>query len=496
MSEEFSNEIRQVYKTLDNFLNKYCKSRILQKFFSESLESLFYAMIIKNFFSNLTQVNINEYSLPKGQINKIKLDFKKLISNVKKGSTLSQLGCLISLNDYNDFKNEIRTRYNDFYIIITFIENKINYKAIKGNVEKYTKKLNKAGRPSKDMHLILVTRILEKYIEKKAKLPSGSFIAKIVENVTVSSVNEISKDLVSSLYKDLSKMINYEEKCRKKDEKEIYKIWKTPIDLFEGLIKISSEAAEQHYTTIEQTTDDNNKFTHEALIKLHGRAIHISNEILVLIKAGYADGAMARWRSLHELSVVALFLIDNNDNISKRYLDHVYVKNYKESVDYRKYYRKLNYAALGRKAIFDINKDYKRVKNLYGKDFNDDYGWIPKSILKNRNFRSLENHVKLDILRPSYRMASNAVHSGAKGFWRLGLSEDLQESLLLTGPSVYGLADPLQNSVMSLLHITLSVLNLSPDFNSVLNMKVMSGWSIEIPTLVVQIQDSIEMTED
>lgn len=496
MSEEFSNEIRQVYKTLEDFLNKYCKSRILQKFFSESLESLFYATIIKNFFSNLTQVNINEYSLPKGQINKIKLDFKKLISNVKKGSTLSQLGCLISSNDYNDFKNEIKTKYNDFYIIVTFIENEIDYNAIKRNVEKYTKKLNKAGLPSKDMHLILVTRILEKYIEKKAKLPSGSFIAKTVENVTVRSVNEISKDLVSSLYKDLSKMINYEEKCRKEYEKEIYKIWKTPIDLFGGLIRISSEAVEQHYTTIEQTTDDNNKFKHEALIKLHGRAIHVSNEISVLIKAGYADGAMARWRSLHELSVVTLFLFDNNDNISKRYLDHVCVKNYKESVDYRKYYKKLNYAALGRKVIIDINKDYKRVKSLYGKDFNDDYGWIPKSILKNRNFRSLEDHVKLDILRPFYRMASNAVHSGAKGFYRLGLSEDLQESFLLTGPSAYGLADPLQNSAMSLLHITLSVLNLSPDFNSALNMKAMFEWSIEIPTLVAQIEDSMEMIED
>jgi hypothetical protein len=41
--------------------------------------------------------------------------------------------------------------------------------------------------------------------------------------------------------------------------------------------------------------------------------LQIFNEILVLLKSGYADGANSRWRSLHELAVISFFLLDNNN---------------------------------------------------------------------------------------------------------------------------------------------------------------------------------------
>lgn len=58
-----------------------------------------------------------------------------------------------------------------------------------------------------------------------------------------------------------------------------------------------------------------------ALNRLFSRAYEIVGEILVLIRSGYADGALARWRSLHEVCVIAIFLSKRTDKCAEMYLE-------------------------------------------------------------------------------------------------------------------------------------------------------------------------------
>lgn len=46
----------------------------------------------------------------------------------------------------------------------------------------------------------------------------------------------------------------------------------------------------------------------DALRRLHARGCKVGMEILTLLEAGYADGAFARWRSLHETAATAYFI--------------------------------------------------------------------------------------------------------------------------------------------------------------------------------------------
>ena len=48
-----------------------------------------------------------------------------------------------------------------------------------------------------------------------------------------------------------------------------------------------------------------NPFTVEVQTRLHARACQIAREVLTLLYAGFAEGAMARWRALHELAVLS-----------------------------------------------------------------------------------------------------------------------------------------------------------------------------------------------
>ncbi len=50
-----------------------------------------------------------------------------------------------------------------------------------------------------------------------------------------------------------------------------------------------------------------------------GRACQVYREIVCLAKHGFADGAFARWRTLYELAVIALFINEYGDTVAKSY---------------------------------------------------------------------------------------------------------------------------------------------------------------------------------
>jgi hypothetical protein len=67
-------------------------------------------------------------------------------------------------------------------------------------------------------------------------------------------------------------------------------------------------------------------FTIEVQTRLHARACQIANKVAVLLGAGFAEGAIARWRSLHEVAVVSMF-IGGDEGLAERYRLHEAVES-------------------------------------------------------------------------------------------------------------------------------------------------------------------------
>ena len=65
--------------------------------------------------------------------------------------------------------------------------------------------------------------------------------------------------------------------------------------------------------------------TFDLLIKLHARACQITEEVICLLGGGFADGAMARWRSIHEISAVSL-IEEHGEGLAERYRLHEVVE--------------------------------------------------------------------------------------------------------------------------------------------------------------------------
>ena len=493
MDEDFYIDFDRVYMQIEELLGNFRKSKILQKYFRKQFVSFFYGNLINNFFDNLTQENIIEFNLPRGKISKIKNRYKDIRNEIKSALSMSSKNGKVDEKFYYNFKLTLKDDFPEFLAVMGYIENEIDIKKAKKYLKKRESEFINLGSSEENLNLRLSTAVIEAFVQDKGCQPLGTDIKKIMKNVTKESLSQIAPIFMKSLKKNRKRMLKLRRKVLHRFESRLYKRWKEPLDLLECMMKVSLESGEEQQKKI---IDNKNNFKIEALLKIHARALHISNEILVLLKAGYADGANARWRSLHELAIIALFLSHHQNEVSKRYLEHHIVKAFKEAEDYRKYYKKLGYPPFDRVAFNKLKRDKEELCRKYGKNFKADYGWIPSSIMPCINFRELEKKVKLDHWHPFYNLSSDAVHGGSKGFYRLGLMDDYQEKIMLVGPSNYGLADVMQISSFSLLRISISMLKLQLDFDSLIQMQILCEYAWEIGPKAVEIQKKIEEDEN
>jgi hypothetical protein len=499
MEHGFFKEFEKVFTEFKGCLNNYERSDILRNYFFEAYSSLVYSSLIQNFFSNLTQKNIVDSKLPKGKIGVINERYKDIKQDINSGQKFFQPGKRINEKYYRNLKLRIKKDFPEFLLIINEIEKAVDYKRISSFLKEKRKELKKTGKKpcDTDITTTFTTKALEGFIAKKKYFPYGEKLSGLMESLFQKVIPIFSDRTMRTLEKNSRKMLMEQRRYINAFEKRLYKRWQDPIDLLECLIKISLESGEAYKERLSKNPDDKNaspKTT--ALINIHGRALQIANEILTLLKSGYADGASARWRSLHELAVISFFLKAAPDEVSNRYLEHDIIKRCKDAKDYKTYYRKLGYAPLGRRTFGTLSKLKDQLCKKYDDGFESDYGWIPKSIMKDRNFRKLEEEVKLDAMHPFYNRSCHAVHGGSRGFYRLGLMEHRQNELLLAGPSNYGLADPFQNTAMSLVQVTVCLLNLNADFEGIIQMQIMLKYITEIANKAVKIQKDIEKKEN
>ena len=225
--------------------------------------------------------------------------------------------------------------------------------------------------------------------------------------------------------------------------------------------------------------------------RLHARACQIANEVVTLLNYGYADGAMARWRTLHEIAIVMNFLNAHGDNAAKRYIDHQIVESRRATREYQLHCEALNEEALSPEEVARTELAYKECIAHYGEDFGKQYGWAA-SFLKGSNpsFAAIAQSVGFEHFRPYYRMASHGVHGNPKGvFNQIGI---LNDDVLLAGPSNVGMAHPGHASAISLYQATVVLLADGPTFESLVTLRIMERLTDEIGEALIEAHTSLE----
>jgi hypothetical protein len=276
--------------------------------------------------------------------------------------------------------------------------------------------------------------------------------------------------------------------------KRLALVWGKPIDLLDLLITIAEESGSDANALLRRAARRKSPASVEVLTRLHARACQVAREIVTLLRAGFADGAMARWRTLHEISVMSEFIRVSGEEAATRYLHHQAVESKRAAVQFSQWCHVLGEKPLSKRQVDRIEKNFSDALKKYGESFKSEYGWAAES-LKNKkpNFVDIEKAAGVDYLRPYYRMASHNVHANPKGIlFRLGLTHD---EVLLVGPSNTGLADPGLSAARSVSLITCNLVLMLPGLDSIVVAKVMLSISEKIGRLFVGAENRLDRAE-
>ncbi len=88
-------------------------------------------------------------------------------------------------------------------------------------------------------------------------------------------------------------------------QERLYNRWVHPLDLYELCLYVAQNCGDYFNRKFRPKAAAENDYQFEAMVRLQAGAVRVTGEIYALLLSGYASGAQARWRTLHEIAVTA-----------------------------------------------------------------------------------------------------------------------------------------------------------------------------------------------
>ena len=278
-----------------------------------------------------------------------------------------------------------------------------------------------------------------------------SEIESLVQDTMLEAIQYAASTLLKELKRTAPKRLRGQRKLVRGFEARTFKRWKDGLDPLYILLLISFEVGSKFNELNRPSAVQDNDYRFEALVNLHARALRVAHEIHALLLSGYPDGALSRWRTLHEIAVIMTFLRHCDPMISERFVVHRQVAEHKAMKQYREYQDRANLEPIEDAQYEAARQTKESIIEDYGSEMSRDYGWAaPVLNLKNPSLLDLETHVGLDHWRPRFRWACDDIHGSYRPVGTsLGESE-AREPLLLAGASNSAFTDPAHMMAISL----------------------------------------------
>lgn len=289
-----------------------------------------------------------------------------------------------------------------------------------------------------------------------------------VKDAVETAVRESVPGLVARLEEDAPAMLENRRVWQREAERAIAQHCQEAFDRYEIVLKSASEIGEFYFEKHKPKDGDPVDLVFAALGRMVARACRIAEQVLVLLKAGYGQGALAQWRSLHEIDVVSRVLAAHDEELAERFFAHEAVESWRAMTEFQEHADALHEARYSDTEVAAQEARFDALLAKYGKRFGDPYGWAQEAMAtvdpkfeKGRVFfTDLERAAQIDHMRPYYRMASHGVHSNPKSvLWEADWWPDAPETVLLTGPSPVGFADAGHATLISLTRVVTSALH-------------------------------------
>ena len=298
-------------------------------------------------------------------------------------------------------------------------------------------------------------------------------------------IDQASEGFSNSILSTLKRKWRGERRSQRRDmagfRKRLSKRWGKGLEGLRMLVTVAREFGDGLNREGRAAGGGSNPRAFDILTRLHARACQIAEEVICLMENGFADGAMARWRTMQEISAVCYLIEQHGDSLAERYVAHQIVEARSAAIQYRKFYERLGQDPITDVEFENIESAYRSALQQYGSDFGEQYGWAVGYVGRTRRptMADIQKAANIDHLSPYYKMASHNVHANPKGvFFRLGHIGESE--VLLAGPSNAGLTDPGHATALSLMQISSALMKQNPTVDNMVAVKIMQRLADEI----------------
>ncbi|WP_332852676.1 DUF5677 domain-containing protein [Duganella sp. S19_KUP01_CR8] len=322
---------------------------------------------------------------------------------------------------------------------------------------------------------------------EKGEKDFDSIEAEIMESIQPAMLDLLPEQVLQSLMSRAPHMLRERRVSDRGFERRNFKRWRRPFDALETMVAIAEEVGEACDIEGRELAETESDYRFIALCQLFPRAILVTREIIHLLKGGFPDAALSRWRSLHELTVTAMFISENDGTIALRYLASFDFQAKRAARQYNLHATRANLEPFGEEDLADLDARCAAAIAVIGGEIKGDWGWAAPAFTKESpTFADIEKAVQMDHWRPRYKWASQHVHSGHRpSDALLGVSE-AKQPVMLVGRSNSGFTDPLHMTAVSLFQMTSTILLENPNIDRIVYARILATLSDNVGRLAVE----------
>ncbi len=320
-------------------------------------------------------------------------------------------------------------------------------------------------------------------------------------NIKLENINEdnfqkifesISKNLVETMQFNETDNINQLNQEYEDFNKRNYFRWKKGFDKLEMLRQISIKAGIEFQKEFLKYPEYENDPLLGVLMRQHANACRITGEIIHLLKGGYSDGAIARWRTLFEIAVTSLVLNRHGKECAIDYIKDGKKKSIEGMEEYQKTAEEMKVEPYSKEEMDLAIALKEEIKKEI------EYSWAIK-YTKFGKMEKLREYVGLEKWSHYYMLASKIIHADFHEMNSLMAMSEAKENILLVGQSNSGMTEPADITAITLTQITSAFLtayiqdeNTKIDYNiSMLFLSLLNKYSEDIGKEFLEIDKNI-----
>ena len=315
----------------------------------------------------------------------------------------------------------------------------------------------------------------ESFLKRIESLGQEEVSEELLYKVTTDFIEEAAENLVLNFDRSSNEKVHSMRLLEDDFKSTHFNLWDEGLKQLDILLSICIDSGSKFSTENSNHKNEPEYVLHEVLVRLHGQCCKIFAEITYLLKGGFADAAMARWRALHEVNVTLSFINKHGPECARRFLDHEIIDSYNGMLSHLKFKDRINAAPPSQDECDEMEHLYTQVISKYENGFKSQYGWADIYVEKGtRGFQAIESSANYDHMRPYYKWASQNIHVNTKTLTKPLALPDFDPDLIHVGASHYGLTDPAHASALSILQATATLIYSETDLEKIVLIKALT----------------------